>query len=647
MSRRVKQKPPANNRRHDEKAASSAADTRKAPSEAVGSVTGEDAPRTPVFGPRDWCFAVALIVSVFLVYEPAWQGGLIWDDEAHVTRPELRSWHGLYRIWFDVRATTQYYPFVHSVFWVEHKLWGDATLGYHLVNIFLHATAALMVAMILRRLAIPGACLAAAIFALHPLQVESVAWITELKNTLSAVFYLGAAMLYFRFDQTRKTASYLAALGAFLLALATKTVTGTLPGALLVIFWCQRGRLSWKNDVLPLVPFFLLAAGTGMITAWWELEINKCVGPDFDFTWIQRILIAGRTAWFFLWKLFWPANLTFIYPRWQINSGVWWQYLYPLGGAALLAVLWAIRQTTRAPLAALLFFGGTLFPVLGFFNLYTFRYSLVADHYQYLASLGIIALFSAGVALLLKPVVGWVSVFGKLGCLALVALLAVLSWRQSRMYADVETLYRTTIDGNHDCWMAYNNLGLALAGRGRFDEAITRYQKALKIKPDFAEAHNNLGLALAGRGQIDEAIAQYRKALDIDPECVEAHNDLGIALAGRGKVEEALAHFRKALEINPDCLETHYNLGITLAGRGLVDEAIAEYEKALGIVPDDLSTCYNLGLALASRGRLDEALAQYQKALGLASAQNDWAMADEIRARIRLCQSVFPADEAP
>ncbi len=287
---------------------------------------------------------------------------------------------------------------LHSAFWIEHRLWGDATLGYHLVNIFLHATAAFLVALILRRLAIPGAYLAAAIFALHPVQAESVAWIAEQKNTLSAVFYLAAMLAYLHFDQTRRMPLYWWALGLFLLAIFSKTVTATLPGGLLVIFWWQRGRLSWKGDVLPLVPFFLLGAGGGMITAWWELKINNCVGPEFQFTLLERVLIAGRAIWFHLWKLCWPTKLTFIYPRWQIDVRAWWQYVFPLGVVALAIGLWSIRRWSRAPLAALLFFAGTLFPVLGFFNLYTFRYSLVANHYQYLASLGAITLAAAGAA---------------------------------------------------------------------------------------------------------------------------------------------------------------------------------------------------------------------------------------------------------
>ena len=281
-------------------------------------------------------------------------------------QPALRSWHGLYRIWFDLGATQQYYPLLHSVFWIEHKFWGDATLGYHLVNILLHAMAALMVAAVLRRLEVPGAYLAAAIFALHPVRVESVAWITELKNTLSAVFYLGAAMLYLRFDQERKKPYYAGALVLFVLGLLSKTVTATLPAALLVIFWWQRGRLSWKRDVLPLVPFFVLGAAAGLFTAWVERKLIGAEGAAFDLTFIERFLIAGRVIWFYLGKLFWPADLIFIYPRWHVNQAVWWQYLFPAAALLLAAVLWGLRRRWRGPLAGLLFFRWNAVPGAGF-----------------------------------------------------------------------------------------------------------------------------------------------------------------------------------------------------------------------------------------------------------------------------------------
>ena len=649
--------------------------------------TPQRTPPAPPPAPRrpPTLFLPALLLAVFLAYQPAWQGGLIWDDDAHVTRPELRSWDGLYRIWFDVRATVQYYPLAHSVFWLEHKLWGDATLGYHLVNIFLHGTAALMVWLILRRLAIPGACLAAAIFALHPVQVESVAWITELKNTLSAVFYLSAAMLYLRFDQTRKISWYLAALGVFLMALASKTVTGTLPGALLVIFWWQRGRLSWKKDVVPLVPFFLLGAGMGMLTAWWELEVNKCIGPEFDLTPVQRMLIAGRAVWFDLGKLLWPANLTFIYPRWQIDSHVWWQYLFPFAAATLLAATWAMRRWTRAPLAAVLFFGGSLVPVIGFFNLYTFQYSFVADHYQYLASLGIITWFSAGLTWLLTDARGWLKVIGHIGCLSLLLLLAVLSWRQSRIYANIETLYQTTIERNPNCWMAHYNLGVVLADRGQVDKAIDYYQKTLEIKPDHAEAHNNLGNALVGRGQIEEAIAHYQMALKIKPDHVEARNDLGAALALRGRYDEAIAHIRKALEIKPGYVDARRNLEIVLALQGGVRTGLAQRRELLRSRPKDatllsdiarlLATDPNasvrngaeavefaqravqfsdgkrpeildaLAAAYAEAGRFAEAVQTARKALDLAAQQGKPALVQSILPKIWLYEAGKPFHE--
>ena len=450
----------------------------------------EDAPGAKLFQPWDWLFAAALVVAVFLVYKPAWQGGFILDDDSYIIRPELRSLHGLGRIWFDLRATAaeQYYPLLHSAFWLEHKLWGDAALGYHLVNIALHAIAAILVLLILLRLKVPGAYLAAAIFALHPVQVESVAWITEQKNTLSAAFYLGAMLSYLQFDRRRGKSWYVFALLLFVLALLSKTMTATLPAALLVIFWWQRGRLSWKKDVLPLLPFFLIGLAGACSPHGSNGTMCGAEGDAFTFSLVERGLIAGRAVWFYLGKLFWPADLVFIYPRWHVSQGVWWQYLFPLAAVRCCGVVEA-TPPHACPLAAALFFVGTLFPVLGFLNVALFVYSFVADHFQYLACLGVIALFSAGVALLLKRAAGWGKLIGQMGCVALVAVLAVLSWRQSRMYADAETLYRTTIDRNPDCWMAHNNLGVVLAGRGQVDEAIAHYRKALEIKPDYAEAH--------------------------------------------------------------------------------------------------------------------------------------------------------------
>ncbi|MGA2508568.1 MAG: hypothetical protein ABSF80_13955, partial [Chitinispirillaceae bacterium] len=346
---------------------------------------------------RDWLWGLLLLAVTFLAYRPAWNGQPVWDDDGHMTKPELRSAEGLVRIWTQFGATQQYYPLVHTVFWLEYHLWGKSTVGYHLLNILLHFFSALLLVRILRRLGIPGeaAWLAGGIFALHPVMVESVAWITELKNTLSGVFFLGAALAYLKFDHGHKKKHYVIALLLFLCGLFAKSVIVTLPAALLVVFWWKRGRIEWKRDVAPLVPFFVIGIISGLFTAWVERRFVGAVGSEFSFTVIDRCLIAGRAVWFYLYKLLWPANLIFIYPRWHIDSFAVWQYLFPAAFLLAAVLFWRLRSRSRAPLAVLLYFTITLFPALGFFNVYPFRYSFVADHFQYLASIGPIAAAAA------------------------------------------------------------------------------------------------------------------------------------------------------------------------------------------------------------------------------------------------------------
>jgi tetratricopeptide (TPR) repeat protein len=507
---------------------------------------------------------------------------------------------------------------VHSVFWVEHRLWGDSTVGYHLINILLHAFSALLLVRILRQLKIPGAWLAAAIFALHPVQVESVAWISELKNTLSGAFYLGSALAYLGFDRNRSGGNYALALGLFVLGLMSKTVIATLPAALLVVFWWQRGKLSWKQDVLPLIPFFVAGIGAGLFTAWVERKyIIGAEGSEFNFSIIERFLIAGRAIWFYLGKLFWPANLIFVYPRWQVSQTVWWQYLYP--GAALLllgALCWQQRRW-RGPLAGLLFFGGTLFPALGFFNVYPFRFSLVADHFQYLAGIGPIVLVAAGIGTLFGSFQERRLFWGPAFCGTLLAVLCVLTWRQCGMYANIETLWRTTLAWNPNSSLAHNNLGNFFLQNGRTDEAMEQFQKALKIEPRYALAHNNLGAALYQKGRVDEAVTHYQKALEIEPRYAQAHNNLGIVLFQKGQVDAAMAHFQKALAIQPNNAEIYNNFGNALLGKGEAAGALRCFQKAVEIAPDFAGAQENLGMILFQKGQMDEAIVHYQKAVAI------------------------------
>ncbi len=339
-----------------------------------------------------------VLLLTLVVYWPALNGSLLWDDDAHLTRAKLQSIDGLRRIWFQMGATQQYYPLLHSAFWLEHRLWGDSVLGYHLINVVWHMLAVTLVYAILTRLKICGALLAAAIFAVHPVMVESVAWITEQKNTLSAVFYLSSMLVYLKFDQSRRPTNYCLAVVLFVLGLLTKTVTATLPAALLVIFWWQRGKLSWRRDVLPLLPFFAVGAVAGLLTAWVERTQIGATGSDFELSFLARCALAGRVIWFYLGKLFWPANLIFIYPRWTIDPTQAWQWIFSAAALALTIALFILHKRWRAPLAGWLLFCGTLFPVLGFLNVYPFVFSFVADHFQYLASLGIIVLIASAIA---------------------------------------------------------------------------------------------------------------------------------------------------------------------------------------------------------------------------------------------------------
>jgi tetratricopeptide (TPR) repeat protein len=575
---------------------------------------------------------IAIFAAVLAAYWPALRGGFLWDDDAHVSAAAMRSLHGLWRIWFDLGATQQHYPLLHSAFWMEHRLWGDAVLGYHLVNLSLHAAAACLVVLIVRRLALPGAWLAGLIFALHPVCVEAVAWISEQKSTLSGVFYLAAALVYLRFDQSRRRSHYLFAIALFICALLSKTVTATLPVALLVIFWWKRGRLDLRRDVRPLLPWFALGITAGLFTAWVERTYIGAHGADFAITPVARFLLAGRALWFYAAKLFWPVNLIFTYPRWNIDPAVWWQWLFPLATLAVAISFYLLAKnkatshqppTTshggRSPLAAFLFFAGTLFPVLGFLNVYPFRFSWVADHFQYLACLGIlvpVAVVIAKVGQALSPAKA------RAVRLALLLILALLTFRQSRMYAGTETLYRTTIARNPASWMAHNNLGAALAKMdGRIPEAVAEYQAALRIKPDYAEPHNNLATILSRQGRMPEAIAEVQEALRIKPDYPDALVNLGSFLSGiPGRLPEAIAAYQAALRIKPGHAEAHNDLGLALSEMpGRLPDAVAELEAAVQLEPNNVQMRDNLANALARMpGRLSDAIAEVQAGLEIA-----------------------------
>ncbi|HXN36039.1 MAG TPA: tetratricopeptide repeat protein [Opitutaceae bacterium] len=575
---------------------------------------------------KDTGYAALVLCATVLAYLPALAGGFIWNDSDYVTAPALRSPAGLARIWTEVGATQQYYPLLHSFFWVQHALFGDHPLGYHIVTLLLHAGSAVLFALVLRRLlagTLAGAeWLAALLVALHPAHVESVAWITEQKNTASLAFYLAAALLYLRFDETRRPGAYAGALALFACSLACKTVTASLPAALLVAFWWRRGRLDWRRDVAPLVPWLALGAAAGLFSGWVERHYVGAQGTEFDIPAASRALVAGRAVWFYLGTLAWPSGLNFVYPRWDVDPAVAWQWLFPIGVLALGAALWALRRRSRGPLAAFLFFTGSLFPALGFVNLYGARYSWVWDHWQYLPDLGPIALAAAAL------VGGWRRMapgspgLGAGLAAALAALLGALTWSHCGMFHDDERLYRETIRRNPDTWLAHNNLGLLLSTMpGRANDAVEQYEEALRLRPDYAMTHYNLGVSLSAMpGRRDDAVAQYREAIRLKPDYAEAHNNLANAWSAMpGRLDDAIAEYGEALRLAPGNAEAHYNLGLALSRTpGRLEDAAAQYKEAIRLRPGYVEAHDDLGATLSAMpGRMDEAIAQYREALRL------------------------------
>ena len=592
-------------------------------------------PPRPVSAGKRWSpllGCVLLSAAVLIAYLPALKGDFIWDDEAHVTRPALQSLDGLRRIWFDLGATQQYYPVLHSAFWLEHRLWGDLPAFYHLANVLLHAAAACLFALVLRRLlkpAIAGAAwLAALLFALHPVCVESVAWVSEEKNTLSTVFYLLAGWAYLRWREERRPPEaespargnfagwplYVAATGFFALGLMSKSVTASLPAALLVVFWWRQGRIDWRRDVAPLIPWFVIGACAGLFTAWVERRYVGASGSDFDLSLAQRGLLACRVVWFYLGKLFWPADLVFIYPRWRVAAGPGW-IACAVALAALVCALWLVRGKTRGPLAALLFFVGSLFPALGFLNVYPFIFSFVADHWQYLASLGVFTLSASGLWAAVAALSARLRPVGFAVLAVLAAGLGSLTWRQCGAYRNPETVWRATLGRNPDSWMAHGNLGQLIQADGRLAEAESHYLTALRLRPNYGEAHNNYGVLLYWEGRLPEAMEQYREALRLHPGYVRAASNLGSALMKSGRIEESIATLREVLRSAPDFVDAINNLGASYVSAGRIPEAIAEFDAALKLKPGYRAARNNLGLALLHTGRTEEAIAQFREAL--------------------------------
>ena len=569
----------------------------------------------------NWLLGLLLIAATILVYQKAWHAGFIWDDDVYVTENKLLTApDGLRRIWFSFDSPSQYFPLVYTTFRFEHALWGLHPAGYHWVNILLHGANALLVWRLLLVLRVPGAWLAAAIFALHPVHVESVAWITERKNVLMGLFFLLALLAWVKFIEAsshQRWKYYSLALVFYALALFSKTTACTLPAALLLVLWLKGIRIDWRR-LAQIVPFVVLGIGMGLVTVWWERYHQGTQGELFQIGLPERVLVACRALWFYAGKLLWPANLVFSYPRWTISAGNSLDYVWLVVTMATAAgIYFARRHLGRGPEVAALFFAATLSPMLGFIMLYTFRYSFVADHYQYLASIGPLALVAAGITRAFDALRKGNRFLKGALCGALLVPLGLLTLKQSAMYADSDTLWWTTIAKNPESWMAHNNIAISLVGKGKIEEAIVHYTKALELDPTYSEAHYNLGNAVLRLGRVDDAIAHYEKALETNRNNIPAHYNLAGVLAQSGRMDAAIDHYQKILEKDPNHAAAHNNLGAALARVGRVEEAVAQYLKALELNPGNAEAHYNLGNTLLQTGRVNEARIHYEKALEL------------------------------
>jgi len=641
---------------------------------------------------------------VLVAYSPVYRAGYIIDDDVNVTaNPTLLTLDGLKRIWFEPGAVQQYYPVVYTSYWVEYALWGAAPLGYHLVNVLWHAVNVLLLWRVLSCLRLPGAWLAAAIFAVHPVEVETVAWVSERKNVMSLAWALAALWCYLRFapaiDDDAEPARgawswYLLAMVCFLAALLSKTVVVTLPAVLVVIYWWRRGRLV-ARDLVPLLPMFALALGIGLAGLWLERNHVGAVGEEWSLSFAERFLVAGRALWFQLGKLVWPAPLVFFYPRWTIDTSVWWEWLFPGAALAVPVVLWLLRSVIgRGSLAAYLVYVGVLLPALGFINVYFHLFSYVADHFQYHASPAIFAWVAAAAVLLARgrslPRTATIAASGAaplaararrrtfiVGAAAALLLLAGLTIRSAALYRDEETLFRDTIAKNPASWIAWSNLGLALGAQQRHDEALTALEQALALGATKARVHYNYAKVLIDRGEsrgfppaeLDRAIEHFGEAARIEPHWAAPHVGIGVArlrqqhfAEARASLEQALAReaenvdalyalgllcveqgdlpqaerlLAQTAQLDPAHADAHLLWGRVLAERGDMARAADEFSSVIALRKDDVAAWTNLAVARMKLGQIDGAIECFREVTRLQpdslEAQNNLRAVQEWR----------------
>ena len=552
---------------------------------------------------------------------------------------------------------------------MDCQVFGLNAGGHHLTNVLLHAATAVLLFLLFWWMTgdLWPSALMAALFAVHPLRVESVAWVSERKDVLSGLCFvltLGAYVAYVRhrFSAVR----YAAVIVFFALGLMAKPMLVTLPCVLLLLDYWPLGRMvspaidtlagagRSRDSLFPAslllekVPLLLLAAASCAATVWAQGEavLSRELLPV-----VWRIANGLVSYVAYLGQSFWPAGLAVFYPHPRSNLPVWQVVAALLLLVSISAVTLACWRRHPYLLVGWFWYLGMSLPVIGLMQV---GGQAMADRFTYLPQIGLcVALvWAAADQTRSWSYRGWLRGGGSaLG----LAILIGCAWRQASFWRDSETLWTHALACTSKNYVAHNQLGLVLAEGGQFDKAVAQYQKALEINPDYAETHNNLGVAMASRGQINSAIARYQMALKISPDYVEAHNNLGVALAGRGEVDSAIAQYEQALKVKPDYARAHNNLGNALTGRGNADSAIAHYRMALEIKPDYAEAHNNLGNALARRSEVDSAIAHYRMALeikpdyvaahnSLGKALSEQGRIDEATAHFQRAAQLKPDD---
>jgi Flp pilus assembly protein TadD len=618
-------------------------------------VTAEDPARD-----RGWYAAAAVAALAILAHSPALFGGWIWDDSANLTKCEaVASWSGLARIWTDPSATQQYYPLTYTTFWLEHKAWGFHPAGFHAVNVLLHAVNALLLLVAFRRLGLGGAAafLGAALFAVHPVHAESVAWATERRNVLSMALYLGSGLSWLRWSGLAegdrappgRHRTWIAAFVLFLLALLAKSAVVTLPPLLLVVAWWRRGCIT-KRDILSLLPFFAASVAAGLLTMHLERSQVGAVGEAWELGPAQRLLVAGRALWFYAAKLAFPVGLSAVYPRWSPDPAALATWLFPSAALALPVALFAFRDRIgRGPLAAALAFGGTLFPVLGFLDVYYFLFSFVADHFLYHASPALLAPAAVGLA---RAVAALDRVRPRAGAAlsaVVVGVLGVACAVRATDFRDDVTLWTRTLERHPRTWIALSNLGSTALAEGRVEEAAGYFERSLAEYDRDHEAWNNLGICLVELERPREAVAAFAKFAMLRPGSVMALENLGRALLFAGDRARAVEVLERATSLPGAGPDTHASL---LAALRLGDDnarTLAACRAARERFPDDDRFLFPLVALLLHEGKSGEAVALASAAVartGRGDARLLDMLAVALAAAGRFEEAVRTAEEA-